>query len=637
MDESPLTLQARPDTFQPKIVGLYEQLFESESLLEHAEGFWSEVFLLKPDQAKLRETLEALSPEALLQHQIPTQELFHRAAYQLRTGASPSDENALDTLTVFLECVLSKKYSSPNSDVITVLAGLEGVDTVFTEFVNALEITIKDGRTLDVRQKAVQTAVAAVAGAYHTGLVSFFIGKDFFPALMKLVHDADDYTRLFVVFAFLGLLVNYNKFEFQNPYQHRFEDFVNEPIIQKTVQGLGQIYESSRNRYIAVQDDQPEGWNLSNTMTYFGLGGLTTSTKTGTGAMTDEEAKTAFAGFPPTETSILLPTYDFSNANKVFCLNFIRLAPSTKTDPSTFTSFLSLSSYLFQHAYRSTRASLYACLSLLIVRIMAEDQVVVRSLCNGDSMTSARLCRQRQPLLPVVRGDRLAVCVIFDTLVDGINHNLRKRLDVTLYILLLTPLHRLLTHLIHTHTKLPHHFPALWRSLLSFLRFLTSYATSLSTLPGIHSLTDLTAQILALALTAGEAFLPDARAHDDLFYKVFEAGDALAGFRDAYKLGERPGARASVEVLLGVSRHYSKLLEEDGSGKGAGGGAGARKSLSPREVSRVIRKGYETLELRTGEGLDRWERYREADWRNLIKRVARVVVADVRTMLAERS
>ena len=70
---------------------------------------------------------------------------------------------------------------------------------------------------------------------------------------------------------------------------------MNETIIQKTVNGLGQIYTSSRNRYIAIQDDQPEGWNLSSTITYFGLGGLTTSTKTGTGALSEEEAKIAFA------------------------------------------------------------------------------------------------------------------------------------------------------------------------------------------------------------------------------------------------------------------------------------------------------------------------------------------------------
>lgn len=67
-----------------------------------------------------------------------------------------------------------------------ILAGLEGIDATFTEFVNSVEVTIRDGRVLDVRQKANRAALAAVTGAYQTALISFFIGKDFFPALMKV-------------------------------------------------------------------------------------------------------------------------------------------------------------------------------------------------------------------------------------------------------------------------------------------------------------------------------------------------------------------------------------------------------------------------------------------------------------------
>ena len=110
------------------------------------------------------------------------------------------------------------------------------------------------------------------------------------------MHDEEDESRPFISFDFLGLLVNYNKFEFQNPYQLRLEDFVSDTTIQKFVRGLGRVYISSRDDYIAIQDDQPEGWNFTNTMTYMGLGGLTYKNKAGTGTLSDEEAKTAFAG-----------------------------------------------------------------------------------------------------------------------------------------------------------------------------------------------------------------------------------------------------------------------------------------------------------------------------------------------------
>jgi len=50
------------------------------------------------------------------------------------------------TLTAYLEAILSKRYSSPSSDIIAVLAGLEDVDSVLTDFVAALDVVIRDGR-----------------------------------------------------------------------------------------------------------------------------------------------------------------------------------------------------------------------------------------------------------------------------------------------------------------------------------------------------------------------------------------------------------------------------------------------------------------------------------------------------------
>ena len=43
--------------------------------------------------------------------------------------------------------MLSKRYLSPGSDVITILAGLDEVDSVFVEFAEVIERTIRDGRS----------------------------------------------------------------------------------------------------------------------------------------------------------------------------------------------------------------------------------------------------------------------------------------------------------------------------------------------------------------------------------------------------------------------------------------------------------------------------------------------------------
>lgn len=41
-----------------------------------------------------------------------------------------------------------------------------------------------------LRQKAVRATIAVVSGGYQTALVSYFINRDFFPALMKVGYFA---------------------------------------------------------------------------------------------------------------------------------------------------------------------------------------------------------------------------------------------------------------------------------------------------------------------------------------------------------------------------------------------------------------------------------------------------------------
>lgn len=101
--------------------------------------------------------------------------------------------------------------------------------------------------------------------------------------------------QVFEPFLLLGLLANYNKFEFQNPYQLRLDDFVNESSIQKIVRGVGISCAALRNGYVAVQDDAPEGWSLISTLIFFGLGAFAPGSKDKATPPTAEEAKEMFA------------------------------------------------------------------------------------------------------------------------------------------------------------------------------------------------------------------------------------------------------------------------------------------------------------------------------------------------------
>ena len=226
--------------------------------------------------------------------------------------------------------------------------------------------------------------------------------------------------------------------------------------------------------------------------------------------------------------------------------------------------------------------------------------------------------------MPLVRGERMLVASILDTMIDGMNHNLRRRLDVDLYILSIGVILRLISHLSRSRTRLNYHWSELFRSLLTLVRFLTSYTADLKGLTHIELLLDDLVGLIALCLSAGEAFLPSPAAYDDLFYKLVETGDILVKFRDNYDLAERP--TSSIGTLISVSTHYKELLA-DGTNK--------RKHLTSAQVAGVIKQGYETLSIQAKEGLDSWEKYREADKRTFLKKMARATVVDVKALINE--
>lgn len=285
---------------------------------------------------------------------------------------------------------------------------------------------------------------------------------------------------------------------------------------------------------------------------------------------------------------------------------------------------------MLQHAHLSQRTTLYSHLNLMIIRLLIEDPVLCKRLCSSepDHKHPVRLCRQRSPYLPHVPGDRVLATAVLDTMIDAVNHNLRRRLDVGLYTLCVGILLRLISYMSRSRTRLEYHWHELFRSLLSLIRFLTTYASDLKTLlvgggqqGQLDTLLDLVVNTLALGLSSGESFLPTSAAYDDLFYKIVEVGDVLVKFRDVYGLKKRQSN--SIDTLVNVSAHYKEMLASGVN----------KEKLTSVQVAEVIKQGYETLSIQAKEGLDSWERFREADERGLLKKMAREAVGDVRGLV----
>ncbi|KAI5291201.1 hypothetical protein KEM54_005938 [Ascosphaera aggregata] len=621
----PLTQQARPQQFQPKIIQLYQRLFLSQITditptptapataptpdFEPTEGFWREFFLLPPDFQGLSRIVDRLTPDEVLN---------------------------IQTLTTFLSHLTTKKFTNPSPDTIAVLAGFDNVDTVFSDFVAVLDNVIRNGRNIEMRMKAVQVAIAIVTGAYKTSLISYFMHRDLFPSLMKLSNEAR-YTQIFEPFLLLGLLANYNKFEFQNPYQLRLDDFVNEAIIQQIVKGVGITCSTLRNAYLDVQSDAPEGWSIASIL---GWG------KGKEKQLTPEEMREMFALLPNSEAAVLLGVYDFINSNKLFGYSFVTSSPENKKslEESPFAAYLSLTSYLLHHAYRTERASVYAEINLFALRVMIEDPVLCKQICSDANKRPVRLCRQKAPFLPLVQGDRVLATAVMDVLVDAINHNLRKS------------------------TRLTYHYSQLWRTLLNLVRFLTTYSADLLNNPKITTLASSLTDLITFCISAGDTFLPDPASYDDLYYKVVESGQTLQTFKDLYKptsMKNQIRSEQSIETLMSVANHFNSLLftpdkhrqqqvqtpppplpqtsqqltkDVTESGATTPRPSSARKKLlSPKEVHEIIKQRYDTLSIQAAEELSTWERWREVDWRSELKRTSRVAVDDAKAWIAKRN
>ncbi|KAI5287961.1 hypothetical protein KEM52_001363 [Ascosphaera acerosa] len=668
MDTSPLTQQARPESFQPKIVQLYQQLFRKPSAYDGAlfvpsEGFWRECFLLRPDGPELGRAIDALTPSEMLQIQTTTQSLFSRAVRDCASRNTLAQSNALETIVVFLNHALSQKYTNPSSDIIAVLAGLDNVDAVMPDFVAALDGLIRsDGKDARVRRNAVRAAIAMVSGGYKTSLLSYFMHRDLFPSLMKYINDSSP-AHTFEPFLLLGLLANCNKFEFQNPYQLRLNDFVNETTIKKVAAGAAATCAALRDAYLAVQDDAPEGWSITSLLG-FGRGKEK--------QLTPEEVRERFSSLPLNEAAILLAIYDFVNSNKLFGYTFVTASATSDkkgAEESPFATYLSLTSYLLHHAYRTERASLYAEVNLFALRVMVEDPVLCKQICSDSSKRPVRLCRQKAPFLPLVKGDRVLATVIIDILVDAMNHNLRRSLDSNLYCHTISILFRLFTYLSSNRTRLAYHYSHLWRTLLNLVRFMTTYSADLLRTSHISTLASSLTDLITFCISVGDTFLPDPASYDDLYYKVVEAGQTLQTFNSIYKpsssVGERARSEEPIETLLRVAGHFNSLLfmpDKDkqprapSPGPGAASPAGRntpdstagtisrptstsarKKHLSPSQVHEIIKQGYDTLSIQAAEELSTWERWREGDWRTELKRTARIAVDDAKAWVVRES
>ena len=229
------------------------------------------------------------------------------------------------------------------------------------------------------------------------------------------------------------------------------------------------------------------------------------------------------------------------------------------------------------------------------------------------------------------------------------------------------------------------HWDILWQSLLSLLRFVNTYTSALSQQNSgttVKAMLEPLLASLALAVYYGESVLPVHAAYDDLVYKLVEVGPELfenvgRAFFPGVIITTATTTTSSVsssdkntsilgrstDILLALTRHFHGLLpassrissststtshlptstSTSSSSTTSTTPPSATPPLFPREVLKLIKKGYESLRLPSADGIERWEKWREGgagemgiggNNKSLVKKIGRVVVEDARDGIA---
>ncbi|KTW28519.1 hypothetical protein T552_01778 [Pneumocystis carinii B80] len=571
--------------FQPKILAQYERIFckTGEEMLD--DQFMQDLYVMRSNLKELERILKGLSPDDLLRRQNNIRNMFKKGVLIMRNMDMLRVGNVLDTLKVFLRVILQKKYNNFTLDVVHIISGLDNIEKIFMDFVISLEGMIQKETNVILRTKALNLSLCTVCHGFNSDIISYFQYKDFFPSIIKYITDPNTFSSAFLAFLFLGVLANNKKFESQNLYQTRLSDFVDNNAMELIIDIISRICIECKSEYIYLQNNESDNiWNITNLLTYFNdiffSSNSHKSTSLDTSIIISEDG---FSKLPSCKAAILLPIYDFINVNKAFCYIFITFKSSTSDSEaeSPFSQFISFTSYLLEYQSQSLRASHYARLALLIIYILIDDDGCFDALVRDTNSSVVYLCRQKQPLLPLIKSKRILLLAILDALISSLDHNLKRNLDIEKYILQVKILLNIISSLEKRKCRLEYHWKEVWKFLMHFIIFLSANAEILKQSSHIEELISILFNLVSLCITRGENFLLEFKDFEDLIYKLIQNGDIIRNFIKIYKVNV-----PSAKTIHLVSEYYENLLNKYKS-----------HELSSKKVMDIIKEGYGSFDL----------------------------------------
>lgn len=636
------------------------------------DDYWTQFFVLRCNKPALIHSFEEQTPEKLLAAKQVTNELFVKATEQLETSHFTTIENTLTILSIFFTSIFKKKFVSYSSDIISVAAGLENIDKVFSRFLDAINKIISDGGAhLSTRVSAIRTTTVIAGGAQQSSLASCFLYRDIFGAIMDFINSPASKLYIGDAFSLLGILACYDKLEGTNPYQTRLADFVDVNSMTEIATASGHAWEICLNQYTQTAAVSSKLTGIEGIASWLMGVGSRSSNDEIQDTSSDKTASSNNPEQPHPAISLLLATYEFINANKMFAKKFIecngegtnsrRNSKERRSDDVLLNSiapplvvFISLSSYLLQDQSSSIRAASYSRLALIVYRIMLEDSSGSAKLLVKTKTTKFNLDNHRNHALTFVNSSRSLIEGILDDLQGCLRYNLKRTLDYDMYSLALTTLFQTLFFLKKSKTRLNYIWKDLWKTLLSLIKFMNSHSPKAETSPSSSQTVsknrveagskcaDLVTLVIASCLIHGDSFLVSDEEYDDLYYKIVQAAPDISKFIECYSLQDSQSAKAVLHVcnyfldLMDKNRKELAATQNTGFYKLVSfvKGPGGVDDLSSEDVVQLIRSGLEGLSLYQfvkpyeplSEGLPL---YKEADERLYLKKITKLVINDI--------
>ncbi|KAF9993161.1 hypothetical protein BGZ65_011369, partial [Modicella reniformis] len=124
-----------------KFVEIYDSFLRGQDPAQGKDQdvFWDELFLIKVNEDYLSSSLRQTTEDQLLAIKDGINSIFLHAVQTMKDPKPQRRLHAMQTLTIVLGEIFSKKFNNWSFDVIHLLTGLSHADTVFRTLIQALD------------------------------------------------------------------------------------------------------------------------------------------------------------------------------------------------------------------------------------------------------------------------------------------------------------------------------------------------------------------------------------------------------------------------------------------------------------------------------------------------------------------